>query len=170
MSLVDIVDMNDNVIGREDTSDKTRLGFISRNVVVFIQDSYGRYIVCKRAPQEEVDPSLYDASAGGHVDAGESYEAAAHRELKEELNIECGLEHLGKFFNKFPHKDTTRKHYTAIFYGRSDSEVTLSEEASEYLKISFEELRSAIYNRPNNFCCGFVQEFRQVEQKLRKRI
>lgn len=86
------------------------------------------------------------------------------------LNIVCDLEFLDKFFNEFPHKETTRKHYTAIFYGRSDSPITLSEEASEYRKLSFEELRSAIYNHPQRFCCWFIQEFRPAEQKLRGRI
>lgn len=170
MSLVDIVDMNDTVIGQEDTVNKNKLGFISRNVIVFIQDSDGKYIICKRASHVKVDPDLYDASVCGNVDAGESYEAAAHRELKEELNIECDLEYLEKFFNEFPHKETTRKHYTTIFYGRSDSPITLSEEASEYLKMSFEELRSKIYDTPQHFCYGFVQEFKRVESPLEKYI
>jgi len=168
MSVVDVVDMDDNVIGQEDTANKNKLSFISRNVVVFIQDSEGKYVVCKRSPHAKVDPDLYDASVCGNVDAGESYEAAAHRELEEELGVQCDLEFLDKFFNEFPHKNITRKHHTAIFYGRCDRLITLSEETSEYLKMSFEELRSAIYSNPESFCYGFLQEFKRVENVLRR--
>jgi len=170
MSIVDIVDMDDNVIGQDDTANKNNLGFISRNVIVFIQDNDGKYVICRRASHVKVDPDLYDASVCGNVDAGEMYEAAAHRELKEELGIRCNLKFLEKFYNEFPHKNITRKHHTAIFYGRSDSPITLSEETSEYVKMSFEELRSAIYHHPQKFCYGFVQEFKQAESKLRERM
>jgi len=170
MSIVDVVNMDDEVIGQDDITNKNRLRFISRNIIVFIQDSDGKYIICKRASHKKVDPDLYDASVCGNVQASESYETAAHRELKEELSINCDLEFMDKFYNEFPHQDITRKHHTAIFYGRSDSPVTLNGELSEYVKMSFDELRSAIYEQPQQFCYGFTQEFKQVEAKLKERL
>ena len=167
MTLVDIVDMDDCVIGKDNTTNKDTKGFISRNVIVFVQNNEGLYIICKRANHKKVDPNLYDASVCGDVEVGESYEVAAHRELEEELGIKTKLEMLKKFYNEFPSNGITRRHHTAIFYGRCDDTITLNSELKEYIKISLEELKTRIETSPEQFSYAFTQEFLQVEELLR---
>lgn len=58
----------------------------SVHVVIF--DSSGKNILLqKRSFAKDIQPGKWDTAVGGHVDAGESIEAAAHRELAEELGI-----------------------------------------------------------------------------------
>jgi 8-oxo-dGTP pyrophosphatase MutT (NUDIX family) len=45
---------------------------------------------------KDSNPGRWDSSASGHLDSGEGYDAAAHRELREELGIQSdALELLG---------------------------------------------------------------------------
>lgn len=90
--LYDVVDDEDRVIGR---ADRARVhndpSLIHRAVHVLLFRPDGRLIMQKRVKQKDVEPDKWDTSVGGHVDAGEDYESAAYREMKEELGIE-GLE------------------------------------------------------------------------------
>lgn len=49
----------------------------------------GTILLVKRHPDKPTHPNLYEASASGSVQAGETAEAAAIRELWEETGIHC---------------------------------------------------------------------------------
>jgi isopentenyl-diphosphate delta-isomerase type 1 len=87
--IFETVDEDGNVIGRATRSqvhaDKS---LIHRSVHVHVFDNKGRLFVQKRAAGKDVQPGKWDTSVGGHVDAGESVEQAALREMAEELGIE----------------------------------------------------------------------------------
>lgn len=86
---VDLVDENDNVIGK-----KNRLELDAENVSnfrvinVFIVNSKGEIWVPRRTAKKRTYPLCLDMSMGGHVISGETYEDALKREMKEELNID----------------------------------------------------------------------------------
>lgn len=48
----------------------------------------------KRALTKDENPGYWDTSSSGHVNAGEDYLPAAHRELMEELGIDEELEEI----------------------------------------------------------------------------
>lgn len=54
----------------------------------FINDKKEVWIP-RRSPTKKLFPLCLDASVGGHVMAGESYDEAFERELREELNLEA---------------------------------------------------------------------------------
>jgi isopentenyldiphosphate isomerase len=56
-------------------------------VHVLVRHSKGALFLQKRASTKRVQPGKWDSSVGGHLLPGESYEAAAKRELQEELGI-----------------------------------------------------------------------------------
>ena len=64
-------------------------------VHVIVTDGPGeRLLLQKRAPAKDIAPGQWDTSVGGHLDVGETFEAAARRETLEELGIEpAALEH-----------------------------------------------------------------------------
>lgn len=96
---LDLVDENDNVIGKEDRNiiyEKGLRNFRVINIMIFTSDN--KIIVPKRSSNRRIFPNCYDCSVGGHVSSGETYEEAAYRELKEELGIEnVKLEEIGYF-------------------------------------------------------------------------
>lgn len=85
--LLTVVDADDRVIGeakRQTVHDKH---LIHRAVHIFVRNKRGDILLQKRSPWKDRHPSFWDSSAAGHVDAGESYELTAQRELEEELGF-----------------------------------------------------------------------------------
>jgi len=97
--ILDIVDDSDKVIGK-DTRDniwKRGLHHNVRVVNIFILNSEGKILLPKRTMTKKIFPGCFDFSCGEHVLSGETYDEAAIRGLKEELDIkELKLETLGK--------------------------------------------------------------------------
>lgn len=78
------------VFPRSECHGNPELIHCSVHIAVF--DSQGRNILLqKRSLNKDIQPGKWDTAVGGHVDAGESIEAAARRELAEELGI-CNAE------------------------------------------------------------------------------
>jgi isopentenyldiphosphate isomerase len=89
--LVDIVDEGDHVIGVASRAEVRAQNLRHRAAYILVFDSQGRLFVHQRTPQKDVYPGWFDVTAGGVVGAGESYDAAARRELAEELGITGAL-------------------------------------------------------------------------------
>ncbi|RME70977.1 MAG: NUDIX domain-containing protein [Verrucomicrobia bacterium] len=81
----DVVDENDQPVGRERRSEVHRRGLRHRAVHVEVFDEAGRIFLQRRSMSKDTAPGCWDSSASGHVDAGETYDACAVRELGEEL-------------------------------------------------------------------------------------
>ena len=61
---------------------------LHKSVHIVVFDSSGEKILLqKRSHTKDIQPGKWDTAVGGHVAAGESVEAAAIRELAEELGI-----------------------------------------------------------------------------------
>lgn len=85
--MVDVVDGQDRVIGAA-TREEAHAGFLRhRFVQVMVVGSDGRFLLQRRSMRKAKGPGLFDASVGGHVDAGEGYREAAVREAGEELGL-----------------------------------------------------------------------------------
>jgi len=165
--LIDIVNENDEVIGSKMKSKKPELGFISRVSVVFVKNSSGKIMICKRGPNKKNDPNKYDLSACGNVDAGETYEQAAARELMEETGIKCQPKMLDKFYQENIHDGKVFKYFTGIFLAESNEDPRLNQELVSFKRMSVEEIEKEMKETPENFCQGFLRDFNQVKQKLK---
>jgi len=88
--LLDIVDNNDNVIGSQWRSKIYQENMSNfRGINGFIRNSKNQLWIPTRSAHKTLFPLCFDASVGGHVQAGESYEQGFIRELEEELNIKA---------------------------------------------------------------------------------
>jgi isopentenyl-diphosphate delta-isomerase len=86
--LFDVVNERDEVVGQATRGEVHARGLWHRAVHVFVFDRAGRLFLQKRSLAKDKSPGLWDASCSGHVDAGETYDAAAQRELGEELGLQ----------------------------------------------------------------------------------
>ncbi len=163
---IDIVNENDEVIGKELKSKKPDLNFISRVVAIMVRDSEKRFIVCKRGSHKKLDADKYDLAACGNVDAGEEYEQAAIRELKEELGIECSVNMLDRFYQENEHKGKKFKIFCGVFLADTDDIPKLNHELVSFRKMTIEDIEREMEESPDKFCQGFINDFNQVKDKL----
>ncbi len=85
--LFDVVDDHDQVIGQATRGEVHARALQHRAVHVFAFDRAGNLLLQKRSHLKDTCPGKWDSSAAGHLDAGESYDAAVLRELAEELGL-----------------------------------------------------------------------------------
>jgi len=93
-----VVDEHDREIGTAMLADVWKRGLYHRIVSVFVLDHHGRMLLQLRGPNVKIYPNCWDQAAGGHVDAGFTYDQTAAAELAEELGIQdVSLKQLGTF-------------------------------------------------------------------------
>ncbi len=90
--LVDIVNEQNEVIGKSSRKEVHRKGHIHRALSVLVLNSKGQILLQKRSANKSVHPLSWDLSTSEHVLAGESYEDAGVRSVKEELGVELIVE------------------------------------------------------------------------------
>lgn len=88
--IFDVVNEHDEVIGQAPRSEVHRRKLNHRAVHVLVFNSQGDLFLQKRSMLKDCFPGAWDSSASGHLDRGESYDACAVREVREELGIELG--------------------------------------------------------------------------------
>lgn len=120
MELIEIVDKNGNFTGqvmdKEEAHDKNLL---HNEVAVFIINDEKQVLLQKRSTNKRFNPNKW-ALCAGHVDAGESLESAALRELKEEVGIDITKSDLKPFAEReFTIRDLN-SHITYFYYTKSN--------------------------------------------------
>lgn len=131
--IVDIVDENDNAVGKATRKEAHEKNLLHRLVHVVVENSKGEILVLKREKNVEVWPSWL-SNVGGHVEAGENYESAAERELNEELGIKARRE----FFGTVKVTDSRYSHVVGCFKVKANGPFT--PDKSEIEKIEFKTL------------------------------
>ena len=122
------VNQDDAVIGSIDRNEAHSEETLHRSGIVFILRRDRSILIQHRSQAKVLFPDCYDASAAFHVMYGETYAAAADRELKEETGISTKLTYVGKF----KHYDPPENQFVAVFIGISNEPVTIDRnEASD---------------------------------------
>lgn len=120
--MVDLVDVRDRVVGNTTIAGCLKEGLLHRAVAVLVLRSSGTYVLQQRSRQDSWQPGLWTISSTGHVKKGESYEMAAHRELREELGLEGELTPLRKYLlPPISEGGATEHEWVAFFTCRTDS-------------------------------------------------
>ncbi len=102
--IVDLVDEDDNVIGRAPRREVRARNLLHREVGAIVRNRRGEIYVHRRVDTKNVFPGMYDMFVAGIVTSGESYDGAIRRELAEELGIE-GVEPAFLFKSRYRDAD-----------------------------------------------------------------
>ncbi|MBV9656867.1 MAG: ribosomal RNA small subunit methyltransferase A [Verrucomicrobia bacterium] len=87
--IFDVVDAANAVVGQASRAEVHARGLRHRALHIFVFNAAGELFLQRRSPWKDTHPDKWDSSAAGHLDAGESYAAAARRELREELGLDA---------------------------------------------------------------------------------
>ena len=148
--LIQIVDARDNPL-RGGTMDEAQLqGLWHRMVGVMVWDSVaGKFLLQKVKPNRFYSGDSWNLTSSGHVDAGETYEGAALRELREEMGIR-GLE-LVDFLHYTTErtgfsagKNRTWRRHNKIFIAQADKDalqITPSDEVEAWCWMDLSQLQ-----------------------------
>lgn len=152
---LDIVDDDDVVVGRAPRDVIHREGHMHRAVHIMVSNSQGLWFVQKRSANKDTNPGLWDTSAAGHVDSGESYQACAVRELQEELGIVVDEGALVSCGRLKPLEETGFE-FVELFRVISDQPLTLEvEEISDGRWLDPEALHGWMCSNPHEFTSVF---------------
>ncbi len=120
----DIVDRNDQIIGnatRRQVHGNPDL--IHRVIHILVFNSAGEWFLQQRNWNKDTQPGKWDTAVGGHVDAGETYNNAAQRELEEELGL---VDMKPIFLYKFFHTNEFESEMVSTYTLTWDGDVTLN--------------------------------------------
>ena len=115
--IFDVVDEEDNVIGKASRKECHEKGLIHRSVMFFIFDEEKRVFVTKRSKNKDFFPGYWSIVLGGHVNSGESYEDAAIREIAEETGLNEKPFFMDFFKKRIPEEKENVKVYRVVASG-----------------------------------------------------
>ncbi|MEK6939620.1 MAG: NUDIX domain-containing protein [Nanoarchaeota archaeon] len=153
--IVDVVDINDNVIGRELKSKCHNKMMLHRGaaILVFKDRSYTQIIIQKRSMRKTSNPGRF-CIPGGHISSGEEYISGAKRELQEELFHKQKLPKEIIFEELFKIKKITDNDYEfnvvyrVVYSGNFSNDPN---EVEDYFSENINETLKKIKTKPHNY-------------------
>jgi 16S rRNA (adenine1518-N6/adenine1519-N6)-dimethyltransferase len=161
--LFDEVDESDAVLGPQPRAFIHVNNLRHRAIHILLFNAAGELFLQKRSPWKDLNPSLWDSSAAGHVDSGETYHEAAGRELQEELGVSTPLKKIGKLESS----PETSWEFVEIFTGHHEGPFQLARmEVETGAFFPMTKIKSWFSKRPQDFTPLFRLIFPQfLEEK-----
>lgn len=88
--MLNILDEGGSVLGQKSREEIHREGLLHAEIHVWFYTRDGRLLFQHRAKDKDTFPDLLDATVGGHVEIGETFEQAALKEVEEETGLKIG--------------------------------------------------------------------------------
>ena len=152
--IFDVVNERDEVIGCAPRGEVHRLGLPHRAVHVLVFNSRGELFLQKRSLRKDREPGVWDSSSSGHLDSGEDYDAAAARELCEELGWRSA-QPLQRLF-KLPASPETDQEYVWVYRAEGEGPFKLHPEEIECGGwFPPEDISRWMKDRPQDFASAF---------------
>ena len=157
-----VVDENGTTVGKA-TRGECHSGSKMLHPVVHLHlfASSGRIYLQQRPLWKDIQPGKWDTAVGGHIDYGETVEAALRRETQEELGL-VGLS--VEFLLKYVFESERERELVHVFRATYDGDVRPSDELDGGRFWSLDELREAFGKgvlTPN-----FEQEYLKISSLL----
>ena len=166
MELIEIVDENGNFTGqvmdKEEAHDKNLL---HNEVGIFIINDKKEILLQKRSANKRFNPNKWGLCAG-HVDAYETLEEAALREIKEEVGLDVSIEELIPYGEKEVTIKDSNSHITYFYYvkcnKKEDEFIIQEEELSKVKWFNIDEIIMMIKEGKTSFKENKIKSFESL--------
>ena len=173
---VQLVDKEDNNIGRMEKLEAHEKGVLHRAISVLLFNSNGEILLQRRALHKYHTPGLWTNTCCSHPFPEEEPKIAATRRLKEEMGMEEELEFVLKFIYKVDFDNGLIEHeLDHVFIGFSDETPHLNtDEAMAFHWANLNQLKKDILISPENYTFWFKlimnDHFDQIQLKLNESL
>jgi 16S rRNA (adenine1518-N6/adenine1519-N6)-dimethyltransferase len=155
--IFDVVDDADRVTGRQSRHEVHRQKLLHRAVHIFVFNAGGELFLQRRSKWKDVHPLRWDSSAAGHVNAGQTYDETAPREIEEELGVFAPVELLASI----PPSGATGWEHVRLYRAQHDGPFTLHPaELDGGGFFTLEQIDRWTAARPEDFASGFLECWR----------
>jgi len=166
---LDYIDENENIIGTASFHDVHEKGLLHKYVHGLLLDDANRIALQLRGPGNRTDPYTFDATVGGHVDAGEDYQTSLLREAEEEIGLTLtphDITLVGRIESRsLPVENMVGRLYILRHPG------PMKLDPDEVLRIewmSIEECAALLQRFPYLFCRNFISSFQLLQEWLKR--
>lgn len=142
-------------------------GLLHRAFSVFLFDPEGKLLLQQRSSQKPLWPLYWSNSCCSHPRQAETVEDAAHRRIKEELNLSCELQFLYKFKYQAQFGDIgSENEFCRVFAGHTDGDVIAHpDEIADWRYIEPSELTREIDADADRFTPWLKLEWRRITEE-----
>ena len=161
--IFDIVNDRDEVIDQRPRSEVHRCGLKHRAVHVLVFNARGELFLQKRSLKKDCFPGAWDSSASGHLNVGESYDACAVREVREEIGLV--LAQTPERLFKIDACPETGQEFVWIYRCKSEGPFTLHpEEIERGGWFSARQIDDWIQRQPDDFAGALILIWRKLKE------
>ncbi|QNK64493.1 isopentenyl-diphosphate Delta-isomerase [Pedobacter sp. PAMC26386] len=168
---VSLVDENDNETGIMEKLAAHEQALLHRAISVFIFNDKNQLLLQKRAAGKYHSPLLWTNTCCSHPRPGEILIEAAHRRLKEEMNVACDLSFEFSFVYKAEFENGLTEHeFDHIFFGQSNQIPTPEpQEVSDWKYLDLEAIETEIALQPGQYSAWFKLMLPEIKHNLKKK-
>ena len=150
----DVVNERDEVVRRATRREVHATGLWHRAVHVLVFDDAARVFLQKRSMLKDLSPGLWDSSCSGHLESGEDYDAAALRELAEEIGVRISTPPMRWF--RIEACEPTGWEFVWVYQLRYNGPITIDPIEIQYGEwVLPDEVTERVRTRPEDFCPSF---------------
>lgn len=138
-------------------SEAHKNGWYHNTIHLWLYTKKGEILLQQRSHKKSIHPLLWDVSAAGHIDAGESFVSAALRETKEEIGLVLkpeNLQKIGSFLHETTYGDIKDNEFHQVYIAELNVDLNKlqpQEDEVEALKlVSFAEFEQLLKHSETN--------------------
>lgn len=152
----DLLDEFGNKIGKTKLrSEVHRDGDWHKGVHIWVINNDNEILLQRRCATKDSNPNMLDISSAGHLQAGDSSQEAAIRELKEELDLDVTKDELifiETIKNSLRYTETfINNEFDDVYIVRTDKKISdlrfQKEEISEIMYVPYKKFKEMVNNR-----------------------
>lgn len=172
MAMLDVVDGQNRVTRQASFEECHSQGLRHRGADIFIfkDRSMTELLIQKRNPHLKAEPGKFISSASGHVEAGETYEEGALREMREELFHKKELSDITLVpISTYPMTDRPTNHeLVRLFYAFYPGPFFPDpEEVTRLDFVNLDKLRRDMGAHPEKYCVCFIRSMEEFDRFIK---